>query len=139
MAEKDLVKQKEQTPAVYSTQAIEKGPTPESDGVYLPHVDIVETGTSFHLMLDMPGVEQEAVNITVEDGVLTIEGQARVEVPQGYDLIGQEYEVARFRRDFRLPEFVNVDGIKAKVSRGVLEVTVPKREEARKRRVEIET
>ena len=139
MAEKDLLKQESQTPAVSSTRAVEKELTPETDTIYLPFVDIVEDGKSFRLVADMPGVDQNSVSVTVEDGVLTIEGQVRVEAPQGYHLVEQEYEVGRFRRDFTLPDTVNVDGIKAKVARGVLEVTLPKLEESQKRRVQIET
>jgi HSP20 family protein len=60
-----------------------------------------------------------------------------VDAPQGYHLVGQEYGVGRFRRDFTLSSQVDTEGITAKVAHGVLEVTLPKQEAAKLRKIEI--
>ena len=110
---------------------------PETETIYVPDVDISESNEHIRLVADMPGVDQKSVDVTVENNVLTIEGNAQVEAPKGYNLVGQEYGVGKFRRDFTLSNAVDTDGIKARVRHGVLEVTLPKREEVKTRKVEI--
>jgi len=112
---------------------------PATDATYLPDVDICENGDRVLLLADMPGVDSTTVNVTVENNVLTIEGQAQVEHPQGYELVGQEYEVGKYRRAFALSDAVSADGIKARLQNGVLEVTIPMRAAAKRRRIKIET
>ena len=111
---------------------------PQTEAIYLPEVDVGEDNEHFRLLADMPGVERQAVEMTVENGVLTIEGPALVERPQGYTLVGQEFGVGRYRRDFTLPDAVDSEHIKAKLRHGVLEVLIPKRTEAQIRKIKIE-
>jgi len=111
--------------------------SPETDPVYVPDVDIRENDGQVRLVADMPGVDQTSVNVNVENGVLTIEGQAHLDRPEGYELVGQEYGVGKYRREFSLSNAVSVEGIKARVRHGVLEVSVPKRNEAKTRKVQI--
>ncbi len=129
MAEKDVVTRE--------PEATEAVATPRSEATYVPEVDISERGDSIRLVANMPGVDQASVDVTVENNVLTVEGRATVDAPEGYTLVGQEYGVGRYRRDFTLSNAVNVDGIKARVRQGVLEVTIPKREEVKTRKIEI--
>ena len=110
---------------------------PETETTYVPDVDISESNEHIRLVADMPGVDQQSVEVTVENNVLTVEGNAQLEAPEGYDLVGQEYGVGKFRRDFTLSNAVDTDGIKARVRHGVLEVTIPKREEVKTRKIEI--
>jgi len=112
---------------------------PGQETAYLPAVDIWEDSQGIRLVADMPGVAQESVNVTVENRVLTIEGRARVDAPAGYELVSREYSAGRYRRDFTLSETADPEGIRARVHNGVLEVTIPKRPEARTRKVKIET
>lgn len=112
---------------------------PESEGVFIPDVDIYESGTSMRLLADMPGAEKDTAEITVANGVLTIEAPARVDRPAGYDLAGQEYEIGRYRRDFRLSDSLDHEKISARMRNGVLELTIPKRARAQKRTIRIET
>jgi len=139
MADTQLAKREEQAPARRSEQAVEQIHDPETDATYVPDVDISEDSERFLLAADMPGVDQSSVDVTVENGVLTIEGQARTDVPQGYELVGQEYGVGKYRRDFTLSDAVSAEGIKARVQHGVLEVTIPKREETKTRKINIES
>lgn len=131
MMDKQIAKR--EGPDVQRTQA------PESETIYVPNVDIREDSECIRLEADMPGVEQDSVDVSVDNGVLTVEGKARFDVPQGYQLVGQEYGLGRFRRDFTLSDAVDVDGIKARVSQGVLEVTLPKREKVKTRKIKVET
>ncbi len=113
----------------HEDQSIQTAQSPRTETVYIPDVDISEGSDGIRLIADMPGVDQKSVEVTVENNVLTIEGNARVEPPKGYKLAGQEYGVGKYRRDFTLSNEVDTDGIKARVRHGVLELTIPKREE----------
>ena len=128
MAETKVTKKEEQ-----AVQA----QTPQTESIYVPNVDISESNECIRLVADMTGVDQKSVDVTVENNVLTVEGHAQVESPEGYELVGQEYGVGKYRRDFTLSNDVDTDGIKARVRHGVLEVTIPKREAAKTRKVEI--
>jgi HSP20 family molecular chaperone IbpA len=129
MADTAVMKRKHETASAVDT--------PRTEDTYIPDVDISETGDSIHLVANMPGVDQQSVEVTVENNVLSVEGRAGVEAPQGYTLVGQEYGTGRYRRDFTLSNTVDVDGIKARVRHGVLELTIPKREEVKTRKIEI--
>lgn len=109
------------------------------EAVYVPDVDIREDSERIVLTADMPGVDQRSTSVTVEHNVLTIEGEASVEKPAGYELVGQEHGHGRYRRSFTLSHAVDTAAIKAKVQHGVLEITIPKREEVKKRKIEIST
>jgi HSP20 family molecular chaperone IbpA len=111
---------------------------PETDAVYVPDVDICEDDERVLLTADMAGVDETSVDVTVDSGVLTVEGRARVEEPAGYEWVGREYGVGRYRRDFTLSDAVNTEGIKARVRNGVLHLTLPKREAVKTRKIEIE-
>lgn len=109
-----------------------------TDAIYSPNVDICEDSALIQLTADMPGVDQASANVTVKDGVLTIEGQAHLDEPQGYTLVGQEHGLGKYRRDFTLSKAINIEGIKARMQQGVLVVNIPKREEVKARRIMIE-
>ena len=125
--------------AKWEGQEVQKAPAPESETIYVPDVDIREDNECIRLEANMPGVDQESVDVGVDNGVLTIEGKARLDAPQGYELVGQEYGVGRYRRDFTLSDAVDSEGIKAKVRNGVLEVTLPKHERVKTRKIKIES
>jgi HSP20 family protein len=111
--------------------------TPEQEPVYAPRVDIREDRERFQIVADMPGVEQNAVDATVQNGVLTLEGWSRPERPQGYEPLGREFGASRFRRDFSLPDAADPARIQARIKQGVLVVTIPKREEVKARKIAI--
>ena len=111
--------------------------TGKPERVFMPAVDICEDGEKIRLVADMPGVDDKSVDVSVENGVLSVEGNVSLEPPEGHELVGSEYESGRYRRDFTLSERVDVNGIGARVKNGVLELTIPKREEIKTRKVEI--
>ena len=128
-----------QTSNKREAQAVLPAQAPETDSIYVPDVDICEDNERVRLVADMPGVDQQSVEVTVENNVLTIEGQAHVSGPAGYELVGQEYGVGKYHRDFTLADAMDAEGIKARMQHGVLEVTSPKRDEVKTRKIKIET
>ncbi len=107
---------------------------------WAPVVDIKEETDKFILHADLPGVERDAIDITMEDGVLSIRGERRLE-EEGEN--GQYKRIERahgtFYRRFSLPDTADPEGITARCNNGVLEVVIPKREQVRPRRIQVES
>lgn len=118
-------------PAVQDRKMAGAGP------IYVPQVDICESRESVRIVANMPGIDPNTVDVTVDDHVLTLEGRPVVELPKGYELAGQEFVVGRFRRDFALSEQVDVEAIRARVRQGVLDVVIPKKEEVKTRKIQV--
>jgi len=113
--------------------------TSADSGAWLPPVDIHEEGNQFLLHVDLPGIDPKAVEITSEQGVLTIRGrreESRREAGEGYRRI--ERITGEFQRRFSLPESADVHNIKAKSTNGVLEVTIPKLAQVQPQRIAVE-
>ena len=94
---------------------------------WAPAVDIKEDSDRYVLHADVPGVKPEDIDVTMDRGVLTIQGKresVREEEKEGYRRV--ERARGTFLRRFNLPEGVDAEGIKAKTSDGVLEVEIPK-------------
>jgi HSP20 family protein len=106
---------------------------------WAPAVDIKEENDRFVIQADVPGVDPKDIDITMEKGVLTLKGQ-RVSESQEETEKYKRVERVRgtFMRRFSLPDTVEADKINAKFKDGVLEVTVPKGEEAQPRRIQVE-
>jgi HSP20 family protein len=105
---------------------------------WLPAMDLVETEDNFVLRADLPGLSEEDVNIELEDNVLTISGERKSEHEdrkEGFYRV--ERASGSFSRSLTLPEGVNPESIKASFDRGVLEVSIPKPEERKPRKVAI--
>lgn len=140
MTEKHQIANREtQTAATTGEQEVLKARATEVDRIFVPEVDIHEDSEFIRLEANMPGVDPNSVDVNVENGILTLEGHVRIEEPQGYTLVGQEHGVGRYRRDFELSDAVDTNGIKARVSQGVLAVTLPKHEKVKTRKIRIET
>lgn len=113
--------------------------TAVSTADWRPAVDIVEEKQRFVLRADLPGVDREAVDVSMEDGFLTITGDRAAEDRSEVDGI-ERYERAsgRFYRRFSLPEAANAESIKARMHNGILEIDIPKLAEVQPRRIDIE-
>lgn len=129
MADTQVAKKEEQT--------VERAPKQANETIYAPDVDISENSECVRLVANIPGADQKGVEVTVENNVLTVEACAAIEPPEGYEPLGREYAVGKYRRDFTLSNAVDTEGIKARVRHGVLEVTIPKREAVKTRKIEI--
>lgn len=107
---------------------------------WVPTVDIQEFDDRFQLFVDLPGVEPRAVDITLDNGVLTISGERNFpQVPEGEQMINRRTErgQGKFHRRFILPETVDADKVKASDRHGVLEISIPKQAKAQPRRIKV--
>ncbi len=119
--------------------------TPEADSAsvataeWAPTVDIREEKDRFVLLADIPGVDSKEIEITMEKGVLSIRGDRRPESPEEREAYKRlERPRGTFHRRFMLPDFADADRIAARGVNGVLEVTIPKYERTKPRRIAVE-
>jgi HSP20 family protein len=106
---------------------------------WTPPVDIKEEEKRFVLHADIPGVKPENIEVTMENGVLTIAGsreETQRDERNGYRRV--ERVSGRFFRRFTLPDTANAEGIAAKSTHGVLEVIIPKHERVMPRRISVD-
>jgi len=105
---------------------------------YAPAVDMLDRKDEVVLRADLPGLEQKDIEVTVEEGVLTIRGERRGEQEaRDEDYYCCERWAGSFERGFTLPPGVDAERIKASFKNGVLEIRLPKAEKARGKKVEI--
>jgi HSP20 family protein len=119
---------------------------PESNSAtaeWAPAVDVVEYQNRFELLVDLPGVDSRSVEITLDNGVLTLSGERREEtqVTSAADGVPQrqrrERHVGRFHRRFILPDTVDTESVSAKGNNGVLEISISKHAKAQPRRITV--
>jgi len=104
---------------------------------YMPDVDILEFPDHLELTADMPGVSEKDVHVTLEDGVLTIQGTVNAAMYEGLSPLYTEYNVGNYFRQFSLHESIDASGIKATMRTGVLDLLLPKVEAAKPRKIEV--
>jgi len=109
----------------------QRGPT------VTPAVNIFEDAHGITLWADLPGVSRDRLNVHVQDRTLFIEGEAVVDTPQGLRLHHAEIREPRFERVFSLSTDFDTSKIEANLNDGVLKLVIPRREEAKPRRVEV--
>ena len=105
---------------------------------WAPAVDIKEESDKFVLQADLPGVKPEEIDISMEDGVLTVRGEKKTEAKtekEGYKRVERTY--GTFYRRFSLPDTANPDAISAKSNHGVLEIVIPKREAVQPKKINV--
>jgi HSP20 family protein len=111
--------------------------TPVSD--WVPAVDIVEEKERFLLRADVPGVVPADIDVSMDDGVLTIAGERRTDKHEDAEGVRRFERVSgRFYRRFTLPETADAEGIAARSANGILEVSIPKLPEVQPRRITVE-
>lgn len=99
---------------------------------WTPSVDIAETGTAYLVKGEIPGVNKDDVKVTVEDGMLTIQGERKMEKEEkGKKFHRIERSYGSFMRSFRVPDDVEESKIKAEFKDGMINVTLPKSEKAK--------
>jgi len=101
-------------------------------------MDAYRQGDQLVVLLDLPGVDASAIDMTVDQNVLTIAAERRWEPADGQEVIIAERRQGRFTRQLFLGDTLDADRIQATYDRGVLTVSVPVAEEAKPRRVEIQ-
>ncbi len=109
------------------------------DGVWAPAVDIYESKDSFVVKAELPGMKQEDIQITLVENTLTLKGERRHEHEareEGYTHIERVY--GTFQRSFTLPSVVDAGKVRAKYRDGVLEIELPKKEEAKPKEIKVQ-
>lgn len=104
-----------------------------------PLLDVVETKDGISLKIDVPGVKQEDINISIEDNMLTVKGERKNESEvsdEGFTRIERSF--GAYQRSVALPPTVDTDRVKATYKDGVLEIQLPKKEEARPKAIKVE-
>jgi HSP20 family protein len=105
---------------------------------YVPNVDIRETEDALWLWADMPGTAEDAIDVRLENGQLSIHGRVSVEAYKTLSPLYTEYNVGEFVRNFRIGSEVDVEQIEARMANGVLELKLPKQARARARQIQIQ-
>src|SRR5213592_1297477 len=107
-------------------------------GSWSPSVDIYENKDQIVLEAELPGMNREDFDLTVENNVITLRGERHFEKKDEADNYHRvERSYGSFTRSFTLPQTVSADGATAEYGNGVLRVTLPKREETKARRIEV--
>lgn len=106
---------------------------------WLPAVDVAENADEIVLTAELPGMDEDHIDIELENNVLTIRGERSVESDREEEgrFHVMERRYGSFQRSFTLPRTVQPDGISADYANGVLEVRMPKAAEAKGRRIQI--
>ena len=107
--------------------------------VFIPRADIYEVNDEIFVIVDLPGVDKDNLEISLEKNVLTINGYVSQEPPEGYALAYAEYEIGDYERSFRLSNMIDQDNIEATLSDGVLKLRLPKAETAKTRKIKVKT
>ncbi len=127
----------------YTDKSLTNGDNDYSNVVtsaWRPAVDIKEEADRFLITADLPGVDPKEIEITMDNGVLTIKGERKSEVrdeKDGYKRV--ERVSGTFYRRFSLPDSADAERIEAKGKDGVLEVTLPKHEKVQPRKIAVKS
>lgn len=107
---------------------------------WTPAVDITEYKDRYSLAVELPGIAPESVDITVDEGVLEIQGE-RLDHTNEENVVYRRAErrAGHFHRKFHLPETADFDGVTANNKDGVLEINIPKQQKAQPRKIEVVT
>jgi HSP20 family protein len=108
------------------------------EGEWAPSLDISETKGDLVVKAELPGIDPKEIDISLNEGILTIKGekmQEKEEKEEGYHLVERSY--GSFTRSIRLPREIQSEKINASYKNGVLKITLPKTEEAKKKEVKI--
>lgn len=122
-------------PATVRTQGEKSLATRDETRYIVPPVDIYETEDALTVVVDLPGVTKNGVDVRVEDDVLTIKGKADYEAPA--NLLVGEFSLQGYYRQFQLTEEVDQKNISAECKNGVLTVRLPKAEKSKPMQIKV--
>ncbi len=105
-------------------------------GYVMPPANIAATGNAYVVEMDMPGVDKDGLEITIEGNELTIIGRRKSDLPEG-EVCYSESPQADYRRVFELGPDVDTSQISAEMQQGVLKLRLPKSEKAKPKRIEV--
>lgn len=107
--------------------------------VLRPAGDIFEHGNGITLVLDMPGVSKERLELNSDRNSLVVEGTVEIDVPKGTESLHADVRSTRYRRSFSVSgEQLDLESVQASLKDGVLRIDIPKRAELRPRKIEVQ-
>lgn len=108
-------------------------------GAFAPALDVTENDNEYRVRADLPGVKKEDLDISIQDGVLTINAETKYEDKEKKEgrVIRQERRFGKFVRSMRLGDSIDVDKVEAEYRDGVLNLVLPKAEEVRPKRIDV--
>ena len=112
--------------------------TSRTGSAFVPALDLSETGEAYFVEMAVPGLRAEDLNITIENGVLTVAGEVRQnEESKNRNFHRVERRYGRFSRSVSLPTTVKGDAVEAKLEHGLLTLFIPKAEEVKPRKITV--
>ena len=105
--------------------------------VFVPATDIFETDEALTVILEMPGVDKDKVDVKVENDVLKIEGWIDFSRYEGLQPVYTEYNIGNYARSFQLSSKIDQDRISAELRDGVMTLVLPKSEKAKPRKIAV--
>jgi HSP20 family protein len=105
--------------------------------IFVPNADIHESQDALTVILEMPGVAKDNINVRVEDGLLNVEGRLDLSKYQGLRPLYTEYNIGHYARSFQLSSKIDQSKIGAALKDGVLSLTLPKVEDAKPRKIDV--
>jgi HSP20 family protein len=128
---------KKEPPASAASTSSTTTPANATRQTAVPAVDIIERETVLELHADLPGVDQAGVEVTLDQGVLTIRGRTQQTTPTGFEPVHREYLPVDFERRFTVGEAIDGARISASISNGVLTLRLPKASAAQPKRIAV--
>jgi HSP20 family molecular chaperone IbpA len=123
---------------VQQKREVEKAQEPTTPmRAFVPTTDIFETEDTLTVVLEMPGVDRDHIDVSVENGLVTVEGRIDFGKYEGLQPVYSEYNIGPYRRSFRISSRVEQDKISAEMRDGVITLVLPKAEEAKPRRIKV--
>ena len=105
--------------------------------VFVPVTDIFETPEALTVVLEMPGVDRDSIEASVENDVVTIEGRLDFSKYEGMQPVYTEYNVGHFARSFEISSKIDQSKIRASMKDGVVTIALPKAEQAKPRKIQV--
>jgi HSP20 family protein len=102
-----------------------------------PRISLFDTGSSLTLKAEVPGLTEKDIQLTINQDVVTLQGERKADAPEGYSVHRQERAPVKFSRSFTLPCRINAETTQASLKNGVLTVTLAKAAEAQPKQITV--
>lgn len=135
--QKNTAQQSTELQTAQGTQLQREGGRQSEGPALIPAIDVIEDEGGITLLADMPGATKDGLSIQVEGDALTLEAPVELGAPQNMQPLYAEVRSPRYRRSFTLSRELDCNRIDASLKDGVLQLRVPKLEEAKPRRIEV--
>jgi len=116
---------------------ITRSPTQALTSANWPRFNVLDAGANLLVMADVPGMTEKDLQVSLEDGVLTVSGEQKAVAPEGYAVHRRERPALRFGRSVALPVKIDAEKVTANVKDGVLTISLAKAPEARPRQITV--